>query len=190
MTPMSLTSNRERFRFFGSLLLLLTLVFGPGSAFSALASQEISGNIEGTLKDPSGAVIPNATITAANPQRTFTTKTNDDGVYRFNNLQPGLYTVTASGTGFGSVKRDDVSVELGRTLQVNFELKPVGAGETVTVTESDEPIVDVSSTKTATNITQQEINVLPKTLNFASVIRVAPGTRDESKAGGFQIDGA
>jgi hypothetical protein len=182
--------NRESFRKIGSLLLLLVLVFGPGSAFSALASQEVTGNIEGTLKDPSGAVIPNATVTAANAQRTFTATTNEEGMYRFNNLQPGLYTVTATNTGFGSVKRDDVTVELGRTLQVNFEMKPVGAGETVTVTASDEPIVDVTSTKTATNITQQEIDVLPKTRNFSSLINVAPGTREESKAGGFQIDGA
>jgi antitoxin (DNA-binding transcriptional repressor) of toxin-antitoxin stability system len=190
MTPKSLITNRESIRKIGSLLLLLVLVFGPGSAFSALASQEVTGNIEGTLKDPSGAVIPNATVTAANAQRTFTATTNDEGMYRFNNLQPGLYTITATNTGFGSVKRDDVTVELGRTLQVNFEMKPVGAGETVTVTASDEPIVDVTSTKTATNITQQEIDVLPKTRNFSSLINVAPGTREESKAGGFQIDGA
>lgn len=190
MTPKSLNMNRESFRKIGSLLLLLILVFGPGSAFSALASQEVTGNIEGTLKDPSGAVIPNATVTATSAQRTFNTTTNDDGVYRFNNLQPGIYTVTASGTGFGTVKRDDVTVELGRTLQVNFELKPVGTGETVTVTASDEPIVDVTSTKIATNVTQQEIDVLPKTINFSSVINVAPGTRNESNAGGFQIDGA
>ncbi|HVG18065.1 MAG TPA: TonB-dependent receptor [Blastocatellia bacterium] len=190
MTPKSLKTNRESFRKIGSLLLLLVLVFGPGSAFSALASQEVTGTIEGTLKDPSGAVIPNATVTAASERNTVNTTSNDEGVYRFNNLQPGLYTITASGTGFGSVKRDNVTVELGRTLQVNFELKPVGAGETVTVTASDEPIVDVSSTKTATNITQQEIDVLPKTRNFSSLINVAPGTREESKAGGFQIDGA
>src|SRR5215208_2934985 len=190
MTPKSLIINRESIRKIGSLLLLLVLVFGPGSAFSALASQEVTGNIEGTLKDPSGAVIPNATITAASSQRSFNATSNDEGYYRFNNLQPGLYTITASGTGFGSVKRDNVTVELGRTLQVNFELKPVGTGETVTVTASDEPIVDVTSTKTATNVTQQEIDVLPKTKNFASIINVAPGTRDEGNAGGFQIDGA
>jgi antitoxin (DNA-binding transcriptional repressor) of toxin-antitoxin stability system len=190
MTPKSLIINRESFRKIGSLLLLLVLVFGPGSAFSALAAQEVTGNIEGTLKDPSGAVIPNATVTAASAQRTVNTTTNDDGTYRFNNLQPGVYTVTATGTGFGSAKRENVTVELGRTLQVNFELKPVGAGETVTVTASDEPIVDVTSTKIATNVTQQEIDVLPKTKGFSSVINVAPGTRQEANNGGFQIDGA
>jgi hypothetical protein len=190
MTPKSLIRNRESFRKIGSLLLLMVLVFGPGSAFSALAAQEVTGNIEGTLKDPSGAVVPNATVTAVSEQRTLNTTTNDDGSYRFNNLQPGVYTVTASGTGFGTIKRENVTVELGRTLQVNFELKPVGAGETVTVTASDEPIVDVTSNKIATNVTQQEIDILPKTKAFSSIINVAPGTREESNNGGFQIDGA
>jgi hypothetical protein len=74
---------------------------------------------------------------------------------------------------------------------VNFELKPVGAGETVTVTGSDEPIVDVTSSKTATNISKEKIDILPKAnLNFSSVIEVAPGARSEGRSGGFQIDGA
>ncbi len=185
------SSLRGYYRKVSSFFLLLALLIGPGSAFTVLASQEVSGNIEGTLKDSSGAVIPNAAVSATSPQRTYNATTNDEGYYRFNNLLPGVYTVTASGTGFGTVKRDEVTVELGRTLQVNFELKPVASGESVTVTASDEPIVDITSSKTATNISKEKIDILPKaSLNFSSVIDVAPGARNEPRSGQFQIDGA
>ncbi|HEX8476674.1 MAG TPA: TonB-dependent receptor [Pyrinomonadaceae bacterium] len=142
------------------------------------------------VKDPNGAVVPGATVTATNEQRSYTATTNDEGNYSFAALPPGRYTVTATGTGFGTVERTDVPVELGRTLQVNFDLNIVKVGETVTVSSANEPIVDVTTTQTATNITEEQIDVLPKGLNFSSVLEVAPGTRAESRTGGFQIDGA
>jgi hypothetical protein len=65
-----------------------------------------------------------------------------------------------------------------------------GAVGAVVEVIADEPIVDVSSTQTATNITQQKMELLPKGLRFSSVIELAPGTRSEPKGNGFQIDGA
>ncbi len=166
------------------LVAIFTLCLSPASA------QETTGNIQGTVKDPTGAVVAGATVTATNAQRSFNATTNEGGEYNFNNLQPGTYTVTATGAGFNTVTRENVPVELGRTLQVNFDLAVGGASATVTVTANDEPLVDVSSTKTATNITQQKIELLPKTLRFSSVLEVAPGARNEVKGGGLQIDGA
>ncbi len=183
----------KKMKAIGSIALLLLLLLGPeASAFAAATAraQEVFGNIEGTVKDSSGAVIPDVAVVAKSTQRSYSVTTDDAGAYRFNNLLPGLYTVTVSGTGFGAVKRDAISVEIGRTLQVNFEMNPVAAGESVTITASDQPIVDVTSTKTATNITEQKIDVLPKNLNFTSVLEVAPGTRKEDRTGGFQVDGA
>jgi hypothetical protein len=153
-------------------------------------AQETTGNIQGTVKDPTGAVVAGATVTATNAQRTFNATTNEGGEYNFNNLQPGQYTITATGAGFGTISRENVPVELGRTLQVNFDLVVAGKSETVNVMANDEAIVDVTSTKTATNINQQKIELLPKTLRFSSVLEVAPGARNEVKGGGLQIDGA
>jgi outer membrane receptor protein involved in Fe transport len=153
-------------------------------------AQEVNGSIQGTVKDPSGAVVPNATVTATNTQRSWTATTNEGGIYNFAALPPGIYTVSATGTGFGTVERSNVTVELGRTLQVELTMTVAGATANVNVTANDDPIVDVTSTKTATNITEQQIQALPKTLRFDSVINVAPGTRAETKSGGYQIDGA
>jgi len=159
-------------------------------AVMAVFAQEVTGAIQGEVKDQSGAVVAGAAVTATNAQRSFNTTTDSKGEYRFANLQPGSYAISAIAKGFAGVKIENVAVELGRTIQVNMDLKVGGTNETVTVTASDESIVDVSSSKTATNITQKTIAVLPKGLNFSSVLEVAPGTRNESKAGGFQIDGA
>src|SRR5215212_8977027 len=136
-------------------LIRLTMLVAIFTLCLPLASaQETTGNIQGTVKDPTGAVVAGATVTATNAQRTFNATTNEGGEYNFNNLQPGMYKVTATGAGFNTVTRENVPVELGRTLQVNFDLAVGGASATVTVTANDEPLVDVSSTKTATNITQ------------------------------------
>lgn len=178
-------------RSLASLTLLLAMVLGPfASAFTTLAAQEVTGNIQGEVKDQSGAVVPNATVTASSGQRVHTATTNSDGVYRFSSLLPGVYTVTAKASGFSTATVENVSVELGRTLSVALEMKAAGSTESVTVTGTSEPIVDVTSSKIATNVTQQEIDVLPKTKGFASIINVAPGTRQETNNGGFQIDGA
>src|SRR5439155_13508104 len=144
-------------------------------AASALG-QETTGNIRGTVKDPNGAVVLNATVTATNPQRSFTTTTDGQGLYEFMQLLPGIYVVSVTASGFGEVKREDIPVELGRTLQVNLDLAVAGTSANVNITANEEPLVDVTSTKTATNITQQKIDLLPKTLRFDSVVATAPGT--------------
>jgi hypothetical protein len=169
---------------------LLLCVIAIACFGTTIRSQETTGNIRGTVKDPNGAAVVNATVTATNPQRTFTTTTDSQGSYEFLQLPPARYSITAEASGFGTVRLDAVDVELGRTMQANLELSVKQVGASVNVMAVEEPIVDVTSNKTATNITQQKIDLLPKTLRFDSVIQTAPGTRSESKAGGFQIDGA
>jgi hypothetical protein len=178
--------SKERLPVLGGVLLLFVLLIG----LAPVAAQEVTGNIQGTVKDQSGGVIPGVEITAASAQRSVNTVSDSAGTYRFSNLAPDTYSVTAKMTGFATVKREDVSLKLGQTLQVNFEMKPAGAAVTVEVTGTQEAIVDVTSSKTSANISESQIDLLPKGLNFSSVLEVAPGTRSEDKAGGFQIDGA
>lgn len=182
--------RKSLLRKFCTLMLLLAMVGSASGSMLAASMQEVTGNVQGAVKDQTGAVIAGALVTATSEQRSYKATTNDVGQYNLTALQPGVYIITATGTGFTTVRRDNVTVELGRTLQVNFELQASAKGESVVVTSSDEPIVDVTSTKIATNITQKEIDVLPKGLNMQSVLRTAPGTRGEAKSGGFQIDGA
>lgn len=188
--------RRGNFRSIGSILLLIAFILSPfGPTLSALAGQENTGTIQGEVKDASGAVVAGATVTAVSQQRTFTATTDDKGMYRFNNLLPGLYTVKALASGFGEITRENVTVEIGRNLQVNFDLAASGSKESINITASQEPIVDVTSSKTATNISREKIESLPKAnLGFSSLVDVAPAARTEPSgrfgAGQFQIDGA
>jgi hypothetical protein len=152
-------------------------------------AQEVYGSIVGTVRDQRGDVVQGATVELVSDQRTLTATTDSEGGYQFLNVLPGTYTVTVTASGFGAKRREGVPVELGRNLQVDFQVE-AGITETTVVTASDEPIVDITSTKTATNITKSEFEVIPKTLNYASVIAVAPGTRQEAKGTGFSVDGA
>src|SRR6185295_5488847 len=153
-------------------------------------TQETTGNIRGIVKDPNGAAVNSATVTATNLQRSYTTTTDSAGAYEILQLPPGIYSVTVEARGFGTVKRTDVPVEVGRTLQINIDVAVQQVGANVNIVANEEAIVDVTSNKTATNITQEKIDLLPKTLRFDSVVATAPGTRNETKSGGFQIDGA
>jgi hypothetical protein len=189
--------TRERLRFVVSLAMLLALVFGPGSAFSALAAlQENTGSIQGTIKDQSGAVIPDAkvTVNGTNLIRSIDVKADSKGFYIFPKLPVGTYIITATQTSFKTVKQEGIMLELGKQLTVDIELPAGNVSESVTVTASSETI-DVTSSKTATNIGEAFIDKTPKGRNFHSILNVAPGVRPEPKAGtagvgGFQVDGA
>lgn len=168
------------------ILMAVLLVAGAVPAFA----QEVYGSVTGRVLDAQGAAITGATVELISGQRTLTATTDGEGGYQFLNVLPGTYKVQVAASGFGTKYRDDVPVELGRTISANFELSAAIAGEQVTVTASDEPLVDITSSKIATNITQQEFELIPKTLNFGSIINVAPGVRQEDKSAGFSVDGA
>ena len=87
-----------------------------------LLCQVTSGNITGTVLDPSGASIPNAEITVTNVATgvSSTSHTTSSGEYRFENLPVGNYTVTASTTGFAKATLQNVEVKLNVTVTANL----------------------------------------------------------------------
>jgi hypothetical protein len=155
-----------------------------------VAAQEVTGAIGGTVTDPNGAVIPGAKVELVTEQKIFTALTDGEGGYQFHNVLPGTHALRASASSFGTRIAKDILIEVGRTLRANFTLEPGPISEQVTITTSDEPFADVTSTQVATNITREEFQHIPKTLNFTSVLELASGVRQESKAVGFSVDGA
>jgi hypothetical protein len=166
--------------------LLLALVLGPfGSAFATLARpQENSGSIAGVVKDQSGAVIPGAKVTATSTAsiRPLDATSHNDGSYRFPSVPVGKYTVTATQSGFKTVTSQDVEVQLGKTATIDFEMPAGQVSETVTVTAGGETI-DLTSSKTATNITESIIEHTPKGRSFNSILPYAPGVIFDPRAG-------
>ena len=80
-----------------------------------LTAQERFGEINGTATDPSGAVLPDVTVTATNAatQRAFTTRTSGDGLYVIRQLEPGTYSVKFQLTGFAVYQLAQVDLAAG-----------------------------------------------------------------------------
>ena len=182
-------------------LLLSFVICLSATAFG----QETTGDIEGTVKDPNGAVVPNVTITVSSAEGTAsgttttgvttgfrrTITTNDDGFFRILQVPPGAYDiVTSASGGFGEARYENVTVAIGQNTQLDITVNLGSNVTTVDVAVSDAPPVDTTSNAIQTTINAQKIELLPKSTGFTSLLRTVPGTRPESRSGGFSVDGA
>src|ERR1700737_4729011 len=90
---------------------------------SSAVAQETTGGLQGTIKDPSGAVVPHAQVVTQGTSLvgTKTAETDSNGYYRFANLPPGGYTLTVTAKGFRTAKRE-LSLEVGHLPSVDITL--------------------------------------------------------------------
>lgn len=146
-------------------------------------AQETTGGLQGTVKDPSGAVVPNAKValTGASSVGNKEIEADSSGYYRFANLPPGPYTITVTAKGFATVKRELV-LEVGHLPTVDFALE-VGTASTIVEVSSTAPQIDVTTNVTTTNVTQDVIDNIPHGRSFQSVIQFAPAARNEPLMG-------
>jgi len=158
-----------------SMLLLVANVF----------AQETTGALQGTVKDPSGAVVPKASVvlTGSAQAGAKTQETDSSGSYHFANLRPGSYTITVKATGFSELKREGVVIEVGHLPTVDLVLA-VGAAGTVVEVTGAAPVIDVTTNTNQTNVTQDVLTDIPHGYSFQSVIQFAPSARNEPLAGG------
>ncbi len=166
-------------------------------------AQETTGDIEGTVKDPNGAVVPGVQVTVksvtsttgARPDATSgfsrTITTDSNGFYRVQQIPPGFYTVTTGeASGFGVATINNVEVKVGRSTLTNVTLAIAGSDNVVNVITDGGITIDPTSNKVIANITAESIELLPKGVNFTSLLQTVPSVRNEPLSGGFQIDGA
>ncbi|MFZ0063954.1 MAG: TonB-dependent receptor [Pyrinomonadaceae bacterium] len=175
-------------RTFKLVLFTLVLVLGlTGISFG----QETTGTIEGTVKDPSGAVVPGVSVTVTGTGYSRTVTTDGAGFFRVQNVPPGVYSVaTAATSGFGGSTSSNVEVVLGKTTPLAISLQAGGVETSVDVTTGNELTIDPTDNKIQTNITARTAELLPKGQGFASLLKIAPSTRPEPLNGGYQVDGA
>ncbi|HLA95471.1 MAG TPA: carboxypeptidase-like regulatory domain-containing protein, partial [Pyrinomonadaceae bacterium] len=102
----------------------------------SISAQDTRGTISGTVTDPNGQAVPNATVQIIDPTRGSTKKftTNGEGLYRATFLTPGTYQIVVEAAGFKKSIRDKVLLEISAAIQVDVPLEIGGASETVTVT--------------------------------------------------------
>jgi hypothetical protein len=175
----------RRFACLLGMLALLVCLAAP------VLAQETRGSIEGIVKDTSGAVLPGVTVEARSPNLVgVATVTSDlNGIYRFPALAPGIYEVTATLNGFQTKKVTEVQLQIGQILKIDFPLQVAGVSESVSVS-AESPLIDVKQNAAAATITSEIIDRIPKGRDWTSVVTTAPGVNEESRAGGFQIDGS
>jgi hypothetical protein len=162
-------------------ILLVTASVALGQA------QSNAADLQGTVTDTTGAVVPNATVTARNPATNVTrdATTNDRGLYRIINIPPGDYEVTVEAPNFKKAVLTKVTVTVGQAANIDIVLEPGQITESVTISEATSDIVETSKTAVATTIDQQRINNLP--INERNYIQFALTTSTVGRDNGRPI---
>jgi Carboxypeptidase regulatory-like domain/TonB dependent receptor len=139
---------------------MLAAVAGlPTSVFGQLSG---SASITGTVKDATGAIVPAATVAIRNTDTGADrkTETNDAGIYNAAFLQPGHYEIQVSKSGFTSVVRKDLSLQVGQTLAIDFSMAVQSTQTEVTVT-AESPVVDTEKTEVSQVVSESAVANLP-----------------------------
>lgn len=183
----SSTSGRLRLALVAGLLLGLGMVPGAGAQTDVTTSR-----ISGTVQSNDGSPLPGVTVEAKNTETGLAVVDVSDGTgfFRLLNLPTGMYTVTASLDGFATATAENIRLLLGSTPTINFTLQPASVAETITVTASELPVVEVTNTAKSTTIQQEQIEALPSSgRDFKNLVLLTPETRTEPERGNLSISG-
>ena len=152
---------------------LMSLLWAP-----LLLSQSAStGALTGTVKDSSGAVIPNTTVTAVNLDtgQTRTTMTGTDGTYKFSLLPPGNYRVRFEGAGFSTLEFPSATVSVTETAVLDGVLRVGTQTQSVTV-ESDVETIQTTNSALGTIATAKTVTEIPlNTRNYTNLLAFSTG---------------
>src|SRR5437762_2772460 len=114
---------------------------------AAFLFAQVNATVNGSVSDPSGALIPGAEVTATNVNTGISTTqiTNETGTYVFASLQPGTYRVSASLPAFQTQIYQDVQLSQGQQVRLNFTLKVAAVGNVVEVTTNADAALATTS---------------------------------------------
>jgi hypothetical protein len=131
-----------------------------------LAAQSDRATITGTVKDASGAVVPDVQVTATNDNTNVqtTVRSNGLGLYTILNLPIGQYHVTFAKDGFKTFERKGITLLVSQVAQINAALEVGTKSETVTITE-DAPLLQTQTTALSTNLTNSDVADLPLSIS-------------------------
>jgi hypothetical protein len=175
------------YRGLSTFFLFLMLAVASGRA------QEFRATLTGQVTDPSGALIPGATVTAVNIDSgtTYTGKTTGKGVYYINYVLPGNYNIVAEAQGFKTAKQDKVTMFAAQTFNQNFKMQIGTTGDTVEVTDAP-PQLETSTGSGSTIIGARELENVPVNGGVAyGLISTTPSSQDNSgSSNGYQTSNA
>ncbi|MDX1630423.1 MAG: TonB-dependent receptor [Thermoanaerobaculia bacterium] len=157
------------------LLLVVSPVFG----------QAQQGNLYGTVTDEEGAALPGVTVTLTGIGAPRVQVTNQDGEFRFLNLDPGNYQIVAELEGFSTVEFPNVNIRVNRNTTIEIEMSSA-IEEVITVT-SESPLLDERKVATGTTVSQVELEKIPTARDPWAIVNQTPGVlTDRLNIGGNQ----
>jgi Carboxypeptidase regulatory-like domain/TonB dependent receptor len=121
-----------------------------------------TAQVRGVVKDQSGAMITNATITITNDATGIVTTahSDDNGLYILTGLRPAVYTIKADRAGFRAAEQRNVVLQVDQQTTIDFELHPLGVSTTVEVTQAA-PLLDTESAAIGTDVTNEYVRDIP-----------------------------
>jgi hypothetical protein len=165
---------KRSLKLIGALFLVcLILPFGV-----ARAQNRSTAEIVGTVTDPDGAIVPNATVTITNTKTgaSVDVKSNKDGAFDAPYLDPGPYSVQFQASGFETLMRQGIDIQLDQTARVDGQLKIGASTQTVTVV-ANAPLLNTEDSQRGTNFNTEMIGELPTVGRDPSYFALlAPGT--------------
>lgn len=176
--------------FQAAVTMLTVLLLCPVLSLVTLAQQAATATIEGFVKDPNGAVVPNARVTVRSDEtglsRVITT--DENGLYRLTLLPPGRYKLTASAQGFAENNYGIVTLTVGQKLNLDLALQ-VNVSESVTITDVA-PVVETTRTNVAGSVGERAVRELPVNgRNFLDFVVLTPGVVRDPRQGDLSFGG-
>src|SRR6201988_590525 len=155
-------------------------VLAIGLLLPAIAFAQADARFTGVVLDPSGAVVPGATVVVKNErtgeERTVTT--NAEGRYIVPNLRPSVYTIRATFGQLAPLQFDGLQLVAGQEFPLDLTLQAAGVPETVTVQAQVSPI-DLSSASIGVNVSEREVQNLPVNgRQMSQLMLQAPGSQN------------
>jgi len=175
--------------FIRGLILALLCALAP----TAIAAQTVNATVRGTVRDESGAVVPNAkvTLTDAATRLSVTATTSSEGFYLFNDVRSGYYVIASEAGGFKRTEVREVKVDVSTATTVNVTLETGQIAEVITTTASDaQSVVNTENAELSRTVLERQINDLP--LNGRNPVQLAllqPGVSTNSGTRSATING-
>jgi hypothetical protein len=181
------TKQRIKHWHLATLFMLLSIA---GLVCPTVLAQEATATVNGVVTDPTGLTIPKAQVelTNINTGVVKTTTTNNDGIYVFQSVVPGVYSMRASASGFSSVSQPPVNLQVSQIATFDFHLQIGSTQSTVTV-NATAVALQTSSSELGTVVTTSEVASLPLNgRNFTELLTVTTGVAnintDQNGGGG------
>src|SRR5207248_204190 len=149
----------------GSVAAWMSVVFAVLSTVwvaQAWSQASYTAQIRGVVKDQSGALVANATITITNDATGIseTARSDDHGLYILTGLRPAVYTIKADAAGFRPAAEKNVVLQVAQQTTIDFTLHPLGLITTVEVTTAA-PLLDTENASLGTDVTNECVRDIP-----------------------------